>query len=209
MSQFFQIHQDNPQLRLIKQAVDIISSGGIVVYPTDSAYAIGCHLSDKRAMERIRSIRKLEARHNFTIMCRDLSDISTYAKVDNIVYRSLKAHTPGPYTFVLEATREVPKRLMNEKKKTIGIRVPDNAITQALLTQLGEPLMSVSLIMPGDEFPLIDPYDMRDVLEHHVDLIIDGGYCGLEPTSVIDLCDEIPNILRVGKGDVSSFISPD
>ena len=205
MSQLFQLHPDNPQKRLISQAAAIINGGGVVVLPTDSAYAIGCRLSDKRAMERIQQIRRLEPRHNFTIMCRDLSDIATYANVDNILYRTLKAHTPGPYTFVLNATREVPKRLLNPRKKTIGIRVPANSITRDLLAALGEPIMSVSLIMPGDEYPQTDPWQIHQLLEHQVDLIIDGGYCGLEPTSVIDLVGELPQIVRRGKGDVSHF----
>ncbi len=205
MSQFFQIHPENPQARLIRQAVDIIKGGGVVVYPTDSAYALGCHIGDKNALDRIRRIRKLDAKHNFTLMCRDLSEIATYAKVSNSVYRLLRHTTPGPYTFILPATSEVPRRLMHPKRKTVGLRVPDNPIAAALLADLGEPLMSVTLIMPGDEFPLIDPYDIRETLEHEVDLVIDGGYCGLEPTTVVDLADEMPVVLRVGKGDVAPF----
>jgi len=205
MSQFFQIHPDNPQARLVKQAVEIINGGGVIVYPTDSGYALGCHLSDKRAMERIRSIRRLDDKHNFTIVCRDLSDIGVYAKVDNMDYRTIKSHTPGAYTFILNATREVPKRLMHPKKKTIGIRVPDNRIAQALLAELGEPLMSVTLIMPGDDLPLTDPWDIRQTLEHQLDLIIDGGYCGMEATSVVDLTGDAPVIVREGLGDISDF----
>ncbi len=205
MSQFFQIHPDNPQARLIRQAADIIRAGGVVVYPTDSAYALGCQIGDKAALDRIRRIRRLDDRHNFTLVCRDLSDIANYAKVDNTVYRLLKASTPGPYSFILRATSEVPRRLMHPKRKTVGLRIPDNAITMALLADLGEPLMSVTLIMPDDELPLIDPYDIREVLEHDVDLVIDGGYCGMEATTVIDLYDEVPIILRVGKGDTSPF----
>ena len=205
MSQFFQIHPDNPQARLVRQAVDIIRQGGVVVYPTDSAYALGCHIGDKNALDRIRRIRKLDDRHNFTLVCRDLSEIASYAKVDNTVYRLLKHATPGPYTFILKATSEVPRRLMHTKRKTVGLRVPDNPITQALLADLGEPMMSVTLIMPGDEYPLIDPYDIRQVLGNDVDLVIDGGYCGMEPTSVIDLADDTPLVLRAGKGDISAF----
>lgn len=205
MSQFFQIHPDNPQARLIRQAADIIRGGGVVVYPTDSAYAIGCHIGDKNALDRIRRIRKLEARHNFTLVCRDLSEIATYARVNNTVYRLLKHCTPGPYTFILRATSEVPRRLMHSKRKTVGLRVPDNNITQALLTDLGEPMMSVTLIMPGDEYPLIDPYDIRETLQHDVDLVIDGGYCGMEPTTVVDLVDEAPLVMRAGKGDIAPF----
>ncbi|MFT6275865.1 MAG: tRNA threonylcarbamoyl adenosine modification protein (Sua5/YciO/YrdC/YwlC family) [Halioglobus sp.] len=205
MSQFFQIHPDNPQARLIREAADIIRAGGLVVYPTDSAYALGCHIGDKNALDKIRRIRQLEPRHNFTLVCRDLSEIATYAKVDNAVYRQLKHCTPGPYTFILRATSEVPKRLMHPKRKTVGLRVPENAIVAALLADLGEPLMSVSLIMPGDEYPLIDPYDIRKLLERDVDLVIDGGYCGMEATTVVDLADDIPLILRAGKGDTAPF----
>jgi tRNA threonylcarbamoyl adenosine modification protein (Sua5/YciO/YrdC/YwlC family) len=205
VSQFFQIHPENPQVRLIRQAVDIIKSGGVVVYPTDSAYALGCHIGDKNALDRIRRIRKLDAGHNFTLVCSDLSEIATYAKVSNSAYRLLRHTTPGPYTFILPATSEVPRRLMHPKRKTVGLRVPDNEIAAALLADLGEPLMSVTLIMPGDDLPLIDPYDIRQTLEHEVDLVIDGGYCGLEPTTVVDLADETPVVMRVGKGDTAPF----
>lgn len=206
MSQFFQIHPENPQARLVRQAADIISGGGVIAYPTDSGYALGCHLGDKAAMETIRRIRQLDDKHNFTLMCRDLSELATYARVDNASFRLLKHATPGPYTFILRATPEVPKRLMHPKRRTIGIRVPDNAIAQALLEALGEPIMSVTLIMPGDEFPLTDPYDIRDLLQHELALVIDGGYCGLEPTTVVELDeDEGPRVLRVGKGDPAPF----
>jgi len=205
VSQFFQIHPDNPQLRLIKQATVIISKGGIVAYPTDSAYALGCHIGDKAALDRIRRIRKVDDSHNFTLMCRDLSELATYAKVDNLAYRLLRNHTPGSYTFILKASSEVPRRLKNPKRKTIGLRVPDNNIVLALLAELAEPLMSVTLIMPGDEDPLIDPYEIRELLEHEVDLVIDGGYCGLEPTTVVDLVDNVPVVTRIGKGDPQPF----
>jgi tRNA threonylcarbamoyl adenosine modification protein (Sua5/YciO/YrdC/YwlC family) len=205
VSQFYQIHPDNPQARLIRNAADIIRLGGVVVYPTDSAYALGCQIGDKNALDRIRRIRKLDDRHNFTLVCRDLSEIATYAKVDNTAYRLLRHATPGPYTFILKATSEVPRRLMHAKRKTVGLRVPDNRIAAALLEDLGEPLMSVSLIMPGDELPLMDPYDIRETLEHEVDLVIDGGYCGLEPSTVIDLVNETPLVLRAGKGDTAPF----
>ena len=205
MSQFYQIHPENPQARLIRNAVDIIHNGGVVVYPTDSGYALGCHIGDKTALDRIRRIRKLDDKHNFTLVCRDLSEIATYAKVNNTSYRLLRHTTPGAYTFILQATSEVPRRLMHPKRKTVGLRVPDNAIAAALLADLGEPLMSVTLIMPGDEFPLTDPYDIRATLEHEVDLVIDGGYCGMEPTTVVDLADDRSVILRAGKGDVTPF----
>lgn len=205
MSQFFQIHPDNPQPRLIKQAVDMVRQGAVIVYPTDSAYALGCQVGDKKAMDEIRRIRRVGDKHNFTLVCRDLSEIAIYAKVDNTVYRSLKAHTPGAYTFILEATREVPRRLMHPKRHTIGIRIPDNRIVQALLQELGEPLMSSTLIMAGDDMPLTDAEDIRELLEKQVDLIIDGGNCGLEPTTVVDMSDKVPVVLRAGKGDPSPF----
>ena len=205
MSQFFQIHPENPQVRLIRQAVEIIEKGGVVAYPTDSAYALGCHLGDKHAADRIRQIRRLTEKHNFTLMCRDLSDISVYAKVDNTQYRQIKAHTPGPYTFILDATGEVPRRLMNPKRRQIGIRVPNNPITLALLEELRQPLMSTTLILPGEDTPMTDPYEIRSILEHALDLVIDGGFCGFEATSVLDLSAEPPQIIRRGCGDVSAF----
>ncbi|MDB4456340.1 MAG: L-threonylcarbamoyladenylate synthase [Pseudomonadales bacterium] len=205
MSQFFQIHPENPQVRLIRQAATIVQEGGVIVYPTDSGYALGCHLGDKQALERIRKIRMLDEKHNFTLVCRDLSELAVYAKVDNIAYRALRSHTPGPYTFVLMATNEVPRRLKHPKRKTIGLRVPDNVIAQSLLEALGEPMMSVTLILPGDDLPLLDPYDIRSVLQQQVDLVIDGGYCGMEATSVIDLSDETPVILRQGAGSTAEF----
>jgi len=205
MSQLFQIHPENPQQRLIKQAVEIIRQGGLVVYPTDCAYAIGCHLGDKNAVDRIKRIRKLDDKHNFTLVCRDLSEIGTYAKVNNTQYRILKNYTPGAYTFILRATSEVPRRLLHAKRKTIGIRVPDCAITLELMRELGEPIMSTSLILPEEEFPLTDPYEIRDVLQHQVDLVIDGGYCGMEASSVINLVEDAPEIIREGAGDTSNF----
>ena len=205
MSQFFAIHPETPQARLIQQAVSLIQGGGVIVYPTDSAYALGCQLGDKKAMERIRRIRSLQENHNFTLVCRDLSELGTYAHVDNTTYRLLRHATPGPYTFVLEATREVPRRLIQPKRKTIGLRVPDHPIPQALLHALNEPLMSATLIMPGDDYPMTDPYDIRHYLEHEVDLVIDGGFCGLEATSVVDLTGPTPVVLRAGVGDVSDF----
>jgi tRNA threonylcarbamoyl adenosine modification protein (Sua5/YciO/YrdC/YwlC family) len=205
MAQFFQIHPENPQHRLIQQAVDIIRRGGLVVYPTDSAYALGCHIGDKDALERVRALRKLDKNHNFTLMCRDLSELATYARVNNQAFRLLKNHTPGAYTFILEATADVPRRLLHPKRKTIGLRVPDNAIALAMLEELGEPLMTSSLLLPGEEYPMTDPYDIRDALEHHVELVIDGGYCGLEPTTVVDLTEETPQLVRQGKGDFSTL----
>lgn len=205
MSQYFQIHPDNPQLRLIHQAGDIVRSGGVLAYPTDSTYALGCGLNSKTGLERIRRIRKLDEKHNFTLMCRDLSAIATYARVDNATYRFLKAHTPGPYTFILQASHEVPRRLLHSKRRNVGIRVPDNRIALALLEDLSEPLMSVTLRMPGDEYPLIDPWEIRELLENQLDLVINGGFCGLEPTTVIDLVESVPVVVRAGRGAVDDF----
>jgi tRNA threonylcarbamoyl adenosine modification protein (Sua5/YciO/YrdC/YwlC family) len=207
VSQFFQIHPQNPQTRLIKQAVEIIRAGGVIVYPTDSSYAIGCHIGDKAAVERIRRLRQLDDKHNFTLICSDLSQLGVFAKVDTGAFRLLKAHLPGPYTFILDATREVPRMLMHPKRRTIGLRVPEHPIAMALLAELGEPLMSVSLIMPGEAEPLGDPYEMRQLLEHHVDLIIDGGVCSNEASTVISLVNSQPEVLRIGCGDPSAFIA--
>lgn len=208
MSQFFTIHPDTPQQRLIKQAAEIVRKGGVIAYPTDSGYALGCHLGDKQAAERIRTIRQFkEARHHMTLVCADLGEIATYAKVDNAAYRFLKSLTPGPFTVILPATREVPRRLMHPKRKTIGIRVPDNAICSALLAELGEPIMSASLILPNEEFPPGDAWEIRDSIEHALDLIIDGGYCGIEPSTVVDLTDEPWALIRQGVGDASAYIS--
>ena len=206
MSQFFQIHPENPQARLIRQAADIIRQGGLAVFPTDCAYALACRVGDKKATERVQRLRQLDAKHNFTLLCRDLSELSTFAKVDNTQYRLLKAHTPGAYTFILPATKEVPRLLMNPKKRTIGIRVPDNAIAMALLEERGEPVMTSSLIMPGDDLPLSDPYDIRQTLENQLDLIVDGGYCGFEATTVVDMTEESPVLVRQGVGDASVFM---
>ena len=205
MSQFLQIHPDNPQSRLIQRAVEIIREGGVIVYPTDSGYALGCHIGDKQAMERIRRIRQLDDKHHFTLVCRDLSELSLYAKVSNSAYRLLKNLTPGPYTFILLATREVPRRLQHPKRKTIGLRVPDNTIAQSLLEALGEPIMSTTLILPGEDMPLTDPYEIREILEHSVDLVIDGGYCGIESTTVVDLESDEPEIIRQGKGSIENI----
>jgi len=205
MSQFFQIHPENPQKRLIDQAVQIVRQGGVIAYPTDSGYALGCHLGDKKAIERIKRLRLLDDKHNFTLVCSDLSDIGTYAKVDNSVFRLLKANTPGAYTFILNATSEVPRLLLHPKRRSIGVRVPDHRITHALLEALGEPLMSVTLIPVGEELPMTDPEEIRDRYINQLDLIIDGGACHLEPTSVIDLRELPPTILREGRGDLAPF----
>jgi tRNA threonylcarbamoyl adenosine modification protein (Sua5/YciO/YrdC/YwlC family) len=205
MSQFFQVHPDNPQLRLIKQAAQIIDAGGIVALPTDSCYALVCHLDDKNAVERLRRIRGVDEKHHLTLLCRDLSEIASYAKIDNRQYRLLKATTPGPYTFILEATKEVPRRLSHPSRKTIGLRVPENRIAHALLEELGQPLLGTTLILPGEEDPLTDPDQIRERLARQIELIVDGGACSLEPTTVIDLTEEDPVLLRQGRGDAAVF----
>lgn len=203
MAQYFQIHQKNPQQRLIKQAVHILSSGGLVAYPTDSSYALGCHLDDKRAVDRIRRLRRLDRHHNFTLVASNLKQISQFAKVDNEQYRLIKSLTPGAYTFILNAKRSVPNRLVHPKRKTIGIRIPDNAIVRALLQEMGEPIMSSSLILPGVETAMGDPEQIREILEQEVDLVIDGGIIGEQPSTVIDWHEKHLKVVREGSGDVS------
>ena len=200
MSQFFTIHPDNPQQRLIRQAVEIIRRGGVIVYPTDSCYALGCHVGDKAAMERIRAIRGVDARHHFGLLCRDLAEAAAYARIADQQFRLIKAATPGSYTFILQATREVPRRLLHPRRKTIGVRIPAHRVVQALLAELGEPLLSSTLILPGDEQPLSDAHEIRARLEHRVDLILDAGSCGVVPTTVVDLTAAVPVITRQGKG---------
>ena len=207
MSQFFYIHPENPQARLINQAVEILQKGGVIVYPTDSGYTLGCMMGDKHAMDRIVAIRKLPEGHNFTLVCSDLSELSTYATVNNTAYRLIKNNTPGRYTFILTATKELPRRLMTSKRKTIGLCVPDNKIALDLLSALGEPILSCSLMLPNEEHTTqSDPEEIRDRLEHQVDLIIHGGYLGQEPTTVVDLTEESPVILREGSGSTAPFI---
>jgi len=206
MSQFFQIHPDNPQLRLIKQAAQIINAGGIVALPTDSCYALVCQLDNKDAVERVRRIRGVDDKHHLTLLCRDLSEIAQYAKVDNRQYRLLKAATPGPYTFILEATKEVPRRLSHPSRKTIGLRVPENQIAHALLAELGQPLLGTTLILPDQEDALTSADEIRDRLEKQIELVIDSGACSLEPTTVIDLSnDDAPLLVRQGRGDAALF----
>ena len=206
MARLIEIHPTDPQPRRIASVVQTIHAGGLIAYPTDSSYAFGCHIGDKRAMDRIHRIRKTDRKHNFTLVCSDLSEISTYARVDNWAYRMLKSMTPGPYTFILPATREVPKRLQHPKRRTIGLRVPDHELVRAVLEELGEPIMSSTLLLPGDDLPLTDPYDIEARIGHEIDLIIDAGPTGIEPTSVIDLSTGTPQVLRVGRGDVSSLL---
>jgi tRNA threonylcarbamoyl adenosine modification protein (Sua5/YciO/YrdC/YwlC family) len=205
VAQFFSIHPENPQLRLIRQAAAIVRTGAIIAYPTDSCYALGGQLGDKTVMTRIRAIRQMDERHHFTLMCRDLAEISHYAKVDNRQYRLLKMSTPGSYTFIFQATREVPRRLQSARRNTIGVRIPDHPVAQALLAELNEPLLSSTLIMPGEELPLNDPWEIRDRLERQVELVLDGGACGLEMSTVIDMTGEAPAVIREGKGSLHPF----
>lgn len=205
MARILEIHPLNPQPRLIGQAVEVVRKGGVIAYPTDSSYALGCHIGDKQAMERIRRIRRVGPDHNFTLVCPNLSDLSLYAKVDNTSFRLMKRVMPGPYTLILRASREVPRRLQHPKRKTIGLRVPDNRVAYALMEALGEPLMSSTLIPPGEDFPLNDPHEIDQQMGHALDLIIDGGHCGVEPTTVVNMVDGIPEVVRVGCGDPAPF----
>ncbi|MHB1246922.1 MAG: L-threonylcarbamoyladenylate synthase [Sulfuriferula sp.] len=205
MSQYFTLHPDTPQPRLIKQAVAILRGGGVIAFPTDSSYALGCHLGDKAAQDRIRAIREVDDKHHFTLMCRDLSEIARYAQVDNRQFRLLKANTPGCYTFILEATREVPRRLQHPKRNTIGLRVPEHLVTLALLEELGEPIISMTLILPGDELPMHEAEEIRERLEKRLDLIVDAGACDVESTTVIDLTSDTPVLVRAGRGDLQPF----
>jgi tRNA threonylcarbamoyl adenosine modification protein (Sua5/YciO/YrdC/YwlC family) len=205
VAQFFSVHPDNPQPRLIREAVRILRAGGIMAYPTDSCYALGCMIGNKEGMERIRAIRQVDDKHHFSLVCRDLSEIARYARVDNRQYRLLKAATPGGYTFILEATREVPRRLLHPKRSSIGLRVPDHPVVAALLAELDEPILSMTLSLPGDDMPLNEPWEIRDRLERQVDVILDAGHCGLEPTTVIDLTDETPVVVRRGRGEVQTL----
>jgi len=206
MSQFFTIHPTNPQPRLIRQAAALVRNGAVIAYPTDSCYALGCHLGDKEAVARIRQIRGVDDKHHMTMVCRDLSELARYARVDNVQFRLLKNNTPGSYTFILEATKEVPKCLQHPKRSTIGVRIPDHPVALALLEELGEPLISSTLILPNEEFAMNDAEQIRDLLQHKIDLVVDSGAVGLDPTTVIDLTTDIPVVVRFGKGDVSPFL---
>lgn len=205
MAQYFVVHPTHPQQRLIEQAAEIVRHAGLIVYPTDSCYALGCRVGDKDALDRMRAVRQVDAEHHFTLVCRDLSEIAHYARVDNRAYRLLKAATPGSFTFILRATREVPRRLQNPRRKTIGLRIPDHPVAQALLVELREPLLSSTLILPGDALPMNEPGEIRSRLEHQVDLVIDAGSCGIEATTVVDLTREDPELVRLGKGDPALF----
>ncbi len=205
MAKLIEIHPKDPQPRLVKSIVEIIRSGGVIAYPTDSSYAFGCHIGDKHAIDRIHRIRRTDKKHNFTLVCADLSEISVYARVDNWAYRMIKSMTPGPYTFILPATREVPKRLQNPKRRTIGLRVPDHVLVRAMLEELGEPIMSSTLLLPGDDLPLTDPLEIEERIGRDIDAIVDAGPAGIEPTTVLDLSNDTVEVLRVGRGDVSQF----
>jgi tRNA threonylcarbamoyl adenosine modification protein (Sua5/YciO/YrdC/YwlC family) len=205
VSQYLEIHPANPQLRLIRAAVDCIKAGGVIAYPTDSCYALGCHVGDKEALERVRRIRQADKHHHFTLVCSDLSEIARYARVETWQFRILKACTPGPYTFLLAATKETPRRLQHPKRRTIGIRIPDHPVPRMLLAELGEPLMSSTLIMPGDELPLTDGREIQERLGGQLDAILNAGHCGIEPTTVVDLAVSPPVVVRRGRGDVAPF----
>jgi tRNA threonylcarbamoyl adenosine modification protein (Sua5/YciO/YrdC/YwlC family) len=205
MALFFSLHPTHPQPRLIEQVADLVRDGGLIVLPTDSAYALCGQTGDARLLDRIRRIRGVDERHHFTLLCRDLSEIANYARVDNTQYRLLKAATPGSYTFILEGSKELPRRVLHPKRKTIGLRIPDHPVVRALLAELDEPLLSSTLILPGDEFPLTDPEEIRDRLEHQVDLVVEAGHCGAEVTTVINLADGAPDLVRAGKGDLGLF----
>lgn len=205
MSLLLQLHPKDPQVRLLKQAADILRSGGVIVYPTDSCYALGCQIGNKDAMERIQRIRQTDKHHHFTLVCSDLSEIAKYARVGTWQYRLLRANTPGPYTFILQATREVPRRLQHPKRSTIGLRIPDHKVPLLLLKELGEPIMSSTLLLPGDDLPMTDAAEIQERLEHVVDAVLDGGNCGLEPSTVVDLAGDAPVVVREGKGDIAPF----
>jgi len=205
MAQFFSVHPDNPQPRLMRRAAEILRAGGVIVYPTDSCYALGCHLGDKSAVERIRDIRQVDQRHHFALVCRDLAEVGQYAIMDNRQFRLIKGATPGSYTFILRASREVPKRLQHPSRKTIGVRIPDHRVARALLDELGEPVLSSTLLLPDAEEPLNDAQDIRAALEHAVDLILDCGSCGIVPTTVVDLTGDTPAVVRAGKGSLAAL----
>lgn len=209
MPRYHQIHPESPQARLLAQAVEVVRDGGILVFPTDSCYSLGCHLGDRDALDRIRTLRQIDDRHHLTLMCRDLSEIAQYARVDNVQYRLLKAATPGSYTFILEATKELPRRLMHPKRKTVGLRVPDHPVALALLAELGEPLLTTTLLLPGDDEPMTEGWEIKDRLEGRVEMVLDGGHCGTVPTTVIDLTSDVPELVRAGHGALEPFgLSP-
>jgi tRNA threonylcarbamoyl adenosine modification protein (Sua5/YciO/YrdC/YwlC family) len=208
MTIYLQLHPVTPQARFIRQAVEVLRKGGVIVYPTDSCYALGCHIGDKAALGRIGELRQTDRNHHFTLVCRDLAEVGRYALVDNWQYRLLRANTPGPYTFILKASKETPRRLKHERHGTIGLRVPDHPVTSLLLGELGEPIMSSTLLLPGEDLPRTDAAEIAELLDRRVDMVLDGGNCGLTPTSVIDLSGDGPRVIREGRGDVSPFVGP-
>lgn len=205
MAKYFDIHPDNPQPRMIREVLDLVRAGGLIAYPTDSSYALGCQLGNAEGLARMKELRHLDDKHHFTLVCHDSAQLSQFVRVSNTAFRLMKASTPGSYTFILPATKEVPRRLMHPKKKTVGVRIPDNAVVQALVTELGEPLMSTTLLLPGDEQPMSQGWEVKERLDKQVDAVVDAGDCGAEPTTVIDLSEGIPEILRRGSGDTSRF----
>ena len=205
MTHILFVHLENPEVRYLDQAAQILRDGGVIAFPTDSCYALGCHLGDKEALDRLRALREMDERHHLTLMCRDLSEIAKYARIDNQQYRLLKATTPGSYVFILEGTKELPRRVMHPKRKTIGLRVPDHPVSLALLATLGEPLLTTTLLLPGDEHPLQEAWEIADALEGRVDLVLDSGYCGIEPTTVVDLVGKTPELVRQGRGSLAPF----
>jgi tRNA threonylcarbamoyl adenosine modification protein (Sua5/YciO/YrdC/YwlC family) len=208
VARYFDVHPDNPQPRAIGQAVDLVRSGGLIAYPTDSCFALGCRMGTKEALDRIREIRRLDERHHFTLMCGDFAQLGQFVTINNSLFRSIKAATPGPYTFILPATREVPRRLLHPKKKTVGVRIPDHVVAQAILTELGEPMVSSTLLLPGEEEPMTQGWDIKETLDHQIDAVVDSGECGTEPTTVIDVSSGVAEILRKGAGDPSRFEHP-
>jgi tRNA threonylcarbamoyl adenosine modification protein (Sua5/YciO/YrdC/YwlC family) len=206
MAQLFAIHPTHPQARLVRRAADIVRAGGLIAYPTDSCYALGCLASEARAIERLRRVRGLDERHHLTLMCRDMSEIARYASVDDARFNLIRAATPGSYTFILRARREVPRRAQHARRKTIGVRIPGHAVAHALLAELDAPMLSTTLLLPGDEQPLADALEIRERLEHELDLVVDGGSCGSEPSTVIDLTGDVPLVLRKGRGSLAPFV---
>jgi tRNA threonylcarbamoyl adenosine modification protein (Sua5/YciO/YrdC/YwlC family) len=205
MARYFDVHPENPQKRAIGQVVDLIRDDGLIAYPTDSCFALGCQLGNKDGLERIRTIRQLDDRHHFTLVCQNFSQLGQFVQISNAVFRSIKAATPGSYTFILPATKEVPRRLLHPKKKTVGVRIPDHVVTQALLEELGEPLLSSTLLLPDEEEPMTQGWEIKELLDHQIDAVIDSGDCGTEPTTVIDFSEDVPEVVRVGAGDPKPF----
>ena len=205
MARYFDVHPENPQRRAVGQVMDLVREGGLIAYPTDSCFALGCQLGNREGIDRIRAIRHLDDRHHFTLMCQDFAQLGQFVHISNAVFRSIKAATPGSYTFILPATKEVPRRLLHPKKKTVGVRIPDHIVTQALLEELGEPLLSSTLLLPDEEEPMTQGWEIKELLDHQLDAVVDSGDCGTEPTTVVDFSDDVPEVVRVGAGDPTPF----